>query len=542
MFNLNSEYYPKAAWVLYLVLPFLFISTEFTNAQSFSKRIELEQELSQLIENGYLDAKLNSSDSLILIIGSQYLINSVYFNNDLGLLKLMSEQVIGEPFSQKNRIDFIESLKLELKREGYFKASIQIDSISINRIDKNIALFVSVFNAQVEPITSIHFEGNARNSDAYLVKLAGLKIPITLNFSQLERAKIRLERSRLFSSVSDGEVQQVDSSIQLKFKVKEQNPNRFDIVVGYIPRQAGGGDIIGSLELDLLNSFTEGNQVALNYNRIQPLRTRINVLVKQRYVFDSPFSLGFQFDVYQRDSTFQTQNWNLFSDYELGPYSLITGFIRQEETGNGFISGNVTNGSVLYYGSSFEWDIRNDVYVPTKGFYAKLKTEFGTKENQIDSDSSVFKRRESKKLFSMTGESYHTFFGRHVLVLNGFGSILLSDYYQDSDLFRFGGSESFRGYNEEQFAASKLAWLNAEYRFLLDRTSYLFGFHTRGWFEFPELKTDNGTQLGFKQWIQSYGLGLAYRTRLGLLTFTYAKSPEDAFDNAKIHFSIRGSL
>ena len=31
---------------------------------------------------------------------------------------------------------------------------------------------------------------------------------------------------------------------------------------------------------------------------------------------------------------------------------------------------------------------------------------------------------------------------------------LLSDFFQDSDLFRFGGASSFRGYAEEQFASS----------------------------------------------------------------------------------------
>lgn len=534
----------KATQMLVLMLLFLCFCDK-SSAQNFQQKIEKQNQLNQLLKDGFLDAKLaENPDSVWVEKGKNYTIEHVYIHSDNPEISSIFINSISksELFSAEKLSDLFDYYKKNLELEGYFKAQILLDSLSINRNQKSVLIYFHIKNAQKPLTTKVEYIGNKRSSQTYLNRVAGLKIPAKLNQADADRAQIRLERSRMFSKVETPFFSYLDTNLVLNVAVQEQNPNRFDVVLGYIPKTSGGGDIIGSLELDLINSFVDGNQITLAYNRLQPLRTRLNVLGKQKYVWGSDFSLGLQFDLYQRDSTFQTQNWRVFSDYELSPYSQVSGFVRNESTGSGFTSGNVTNGSALFYGASYEMDVRNDVFVPSKGFLVRFKTEFGLKVNDLDAQITVFKKRESKQWFSLEAEKYWPIFNRHIIATNLFGSVLMSDFYQDSDLFRFGGSNSFRGYNEEQFAASKVAWINAEYRFLLDRTSYLFAFHTRGWFESPELKSDNGVQIGNKQWIQSYGLGLAYRTRLGLLTFTYAKSPEDSFDNAKIHFSIKGSL
>ncbi|TNE73022.1 hypothetical protein EP331_05565, partial [bacterium] len=387
------------------------------------------------------------------------------------------------------------------------------------------------------------FDGNERSSQAFLQQISGLTIPGLISRNQAERAKIRLERSRFFSEVSSPQYVRVDSGIGIKYIVREQNPNRFDLILGYVPKLTGGGDIVGNVELDLMNIISEGNQIALNYSRLEALKTRIDVELNQKYIAGLPISAGIQFDLYQRDSTFQTKNWRINSTYELSPYSSIGVTGRSESTGTGVSnSQQISNGNALFYGFVYELDFRNDVYVPTRGLYSKIAAEFGKKENTLDSDTSMYPKRETKQWFTLESEWYNTFKGRHTFLLSGYGSILLSDFYQDSDLFRFGGSKTFRGYNEEQFGASKVLWANLEYRFLLDRSSFLFAFHTRGWTESPTLKTEAGVIAGYSKFLQSFGLGLAYKTRLGLLSFTYAKSPEDTFDNAKIHFSVKGSL
>jgi outer membrane protein assembly factor BamA len=111
-----------------------------------------------------------------------------------------------------------------------------------------------------------------------------------------------------------------------------------------------------------------------------------------------------------------------------------------------------------------------------------------------------------------------------------------------NDLIRFGGANSFRGYAEEQFQAGRLLWGDIEYRFLLDRNSYLFVFGAAGRFHRPKLLTETSNQFQTTDNLYSTGFGMSYQTRIGRLKFTYAISPEESIGNGKVHFGIRTGL
>ena len=58
------------------------------------------------------------------------------------------------------------------------------------------------------------------------------------------------------------------------------------------------------------------------------------------------------------------------------------------------------------------------------------------------------------------------------MVLGGETYLLRSDEMDESDLFRFGGATTLRGYDEERFRVPFATRLLAEYRYLVDSTSY----------------------------------------------------------------------
>ena len=74
---------------------------------------------------------------------------------------------------------------------------------------------------------------------------------------------------------------------------------------------------------------------------------------------------------------------------------------------------------------------------------------------------------------------------RLVLVLGGDAALLLGEVYDDSDLFRYGGATSLRGYDEERFRGNIVGRGIIEYRYQIDRTSYAFLFTDLGYVERP---------------------------------------------------------
>jgi len=102
---------------------------------------------------------------------------------------------------------------------------------------------------------------------------------------------------------------------------------------------------------------------------------------------------------------------------------------------------------------------------------------------------------------------------------------------------RFGGAQNLRGYREQQFLASQLMWLNTEYRFLLSRKAFLFGFYDVGYFFKPQ-NPINALDGSLRGWRRGVGVGARVDTPRGLMGISYALGEGDTFSTGKVHFGI----
>ena len=109
-------------------------------------------------------------------------------------------------------------------------------------------------------------------------------------------------------------------------------------------------------------------------------------------------------------------------------------------------------------------------------------------------------------------------------------------FFEDSDLWRLGGTRSVRGYREDQFLGSLTAWANLEYRLLITRRSYVFLFFDSGYY-FREAEPERGI-VGAEDYIYGYGVGLTVETGIGLLGVSFALAQEETFSEGKFHFGI----
>jgi outer membrane protein insertion porin family len=107
-----------------------------------------------------------------------------------------------------------------------------------------------------------------------------------------------------------------------------------------------------------------------------------------------------------------------------------------------------------------------------------------------------------------------------------------------SDQFKFGGINSVRGYREEEFFGTQIAWTNVEYRFLLAGNSRLFLFADYGYFRRKALPGPDefltrvsGKKLGL-------GFGLRIDSKAGLVGIDYGLGEGDSFSQGKIHFGL----
>jgi len=119
---------------------------------------------------------------------------------------------------------------------------------------------------------------------------------------------------------------------------------------------------------------------------------------------------------------------------------------------------------------------------------------------------------------------------------------LESPHFLITDLFRFGGAESLRGFREDQFRGSQVVWADLEARYLIDRNSYLFLFGAYGFYERPQLINEETDQFTISDTLTSLGFGLAFQSPLGIIKFSYAISPDEDLGNGKVHVGITAGL
>jgi outer membrane protein assembly factor BamA len=122
------------------------------------------------------------------------------------------------------------------------------------------------------------------------------------------------------------------------------------------------------------------------------------------------------------------------------------------------------------------------------------------------------------------------------------GRKISSSRLEQSDLYQIGGTNTVRGYRENQFYGSQTVWSNLEYRFLTGRSSSVFGLFDAGYFSRPsdelrhkEFGYDISSQENF---LYGYGIGARIETALGIIRVSYALSEGDGFSAGKIHFGI----
>jgi outer membrane protein insertion porin family len=193
----------------------------------------------------------------------------------------------------------------------------------------------------------------------------------------------------------------------------------------------------------------------------------------------------------------------------------------------------VFNSHSLTTGVSLKYDTRDDPYAPTRGILFNNLDSYSKKT--ISGPASLIISTTQTKIDLQRVQVdlglYYSFFKRQVLAFGIHGRELLGTSFEISDLYRLGGTSTLRGYFENQFIGSRIAWSNIEYRFLLARRSYLFTFFDSGYYFNEAADKKEDYRLG-------YGFGLSIETGLGVLGVSFALGQGDSFSQGKIHFGI----
>tara|TARA_R110002050_G_scaffold78284_8_gene167170 strand:- start:17893 stop:19533 length:1641 start_codon:yes stop_codon:yes gene_type:complete len=490
---------------------------------------------------GYLSTQIDSSvqNSFWVSKGCKFRVDSFTYFESVSPEQILPIDNKPDYYTKVDVEDKIEALKANYASNGYVNAMAEIVRLEPLFEDCSVSIDVLINKGELAYSSGIFFSGATQSSQNYLTRISRYRDSTLVSKPNLNRIRTELIGSQLFDKVSEAELFYEEGKLIIVYAVQERTINRFDGILGYAPDASGDGQIVGSIDAQLWSVFTDGNALDFTFQRLRPETSRLNIGVSQSWIKDIPIGVGIDFSIYQNDTTYQTRNVELQGFYWLAPGFRVNGglnyFVSNSAIDSGFES--EPDGKKQSVSLGFNYSTLNSYELPTSGYQLSVDLDIANKD--IDGDSALAFKQQT---IQAELEGYYSLSTKSVLMSSLNGYFVKGSKFTESDLTRFGGANSFRGYAEEQFLASQLIWANLEYRFLVTTSSYLFGFGSAGNYYRPALINEVNAQFKQKGFLYSTGFGISYRTRIGRLTFSYAISPQESVANGKVHFGITTSL
>ncbi len=528
------------------------ITTQIIDSLGYQKRfdnyIALEKEIytlkNKLTRQGYIDTTIKSiskqSDTLFkaeLFLGKKLNRIRINYGSDFNteLLNFIDHTEGGKFFELEiaQLETTLNELNSKIAEEGDPFSTLQL--INITKLDSDlISADLKIVTNQKRRIDNIVVKGYEKFPKSYIKRFLKLRTGKSFNLNAIKEKVELLEDLRFASQIKDPEVLFTKDSTTLYLYIEKNRTNNFDGFLGFGTNENTNKlEFDGYLDLRLINNLNFGETLNLFYKSDEIDQQTFRVDADLPYLFASPIGLEVGLKIFKKDSTFLNANQYAKINYQVNALHRI---------GAGITSTNSTNllendTDVLndytsnYYTLNYNYT-KPQFYDPLFpiNFKFDLSSGFGERTNDLGNQKQSVFNLDTYKIFNLNGKN------SVYIRLNG--AVLNSDDYLDNELFRFGGINSIRGFEENSLVANLYGVINTEYRYRLSNSLYVHSVIDAAYFE--NQLTDSREKLF------GYGFGLGLLTNSGLFRLNYSSGKTEnrqfKLSDSKIHVSLTATF
>jgi outer membrane protein insertion porin family len=455
-----------------------------------------------------------------------------------------------EPLSQATVENDIEFLLQQYENAGYPFVSISVDTLRPESSHpRTLELILKIDEGARVFLTEVRVEGNTVTRSDVIIREARVSALGLYRQTQLERLRRRLDRLTIFASVELPQlylttpVSRPDSTpAGLLVRVHEGPTSTFDGIAGYVPpaTSTGQGYFMGNVTVVMRNLFGTGRRLSARWLRENEWTQELEAGYMEPWIAGYPVNGGIAYFQRKQDSSYVKSRIDVRIDVSPADDLSIGAVLQREDVYPSSASAMFTayESNMTSVGLDVRYDTRDNVRNPRRGVAYGAFYQRGTKNITGPAQylTSGMDRNATVEKITMDVEAAFPLSLNHVIVAAVHGKQITSPRLEPSDLFQIGGANSLRGYRENQFLGSHVAWTNLEYRFLTGRLSSVFLLFDEGYILHP---ADERLQTARQELFRAgYGFGARVETGLGIIRVSYALGEGDTFTTGKIHFGI----
>jgi hypothetical protein len=423
---------------------------------------------------------------------------------------------------------FLNQTLLKIERKGFAYAKLKLSTIQKKKKSLYADLqFESGRQRHLNSIVVQHAEGDKKNSfpKGHLAQLNRKYHNTTFNQDVVRRIHDDFEKIRFVSQVKYPEILFTKDTTKVYVYLDKRKSNTFDGYVGFANNENNKIRFNGYLDVTLENTLRVGEQFTLYWKSDGNDQKTFMTGIELPYLFKSPLSLKAQIHIFKQDSTFQNTKKAIDLGYFIDYNTRI--YLGYQSTESSDIQ-NKNSKTLSDYTNS---------YLTSKLEYSKLNT---TNSNFLEKSSLFITTGFGKRITNDSPETIgtnkqfyikldvlHNFYlnQKNCININSRTNFLKSETYIINELFRFGGSNSIRGFAENSLQANFLSAIQTEYRYVASPSLYIHSIMDYGFYQDDSAK-NKGDLIGL-------GLGIGLHTKNGLLKIAFANG---IFNNQEVKF------
>lgn len=379
-------------------------------------------------------------------------------------------------------------------------------------------------------IDTIIFKGNPRERPSFIFNLTRLRPGDPYQHQLIADLPRVLNNSIYYERVAEPQVTFLPyDGAQVEVSLNKTQAGRFNLLLGILPPadESQRLQFTGVVDILLVSPLRMGEVLLLEYNRLPSTSQRMNLELQLPYLLRTPVRAEGQFSLLKQEEDFLNLEYRAALEYGFSP-NLTASFHLNgrssrildstlQDTAN--LTPDQLDGGRQLVGVGLHYERLDYRFNPSRGLDASVELGIGQRRIRQNArlDEQIYEGLDLEQPVQeaeLSIKGYIPLAQRQVLHLANRSYWLGLDQYLRNDQQQVAGARSIRGFNENQFFTDLMSFFTLEYRFQLERDSYLFGFFDAAYLRDRVRDSD--------QYPIGTGIGMNYGTKAGILSVVYA--------------------
>lgn len=427
---------------------------------------------------------------------------------------------------------YLNNLLQTLEKKGYSLSKLQL--VNFRKIGDSLIADLSIDTGKPRVVNDIVFNGYEKFPEGHKRNIRRLYKNKTFNQQTLRDLHNDINKFRFVNQTKYPEILFTTDTTKVYVYIEKAKPSRFDGLIGFANDEENSKIVFsGYLDLLLVNFVNTGEEFSLYWKSDGKEQRTFNVGIELPYIFKSRFGVKAALNIFKQDSTFQNTKTAIDIGYYFNYNTRL--YLGYQATESSDIQ-NQNNFSINDYKNKFATlnldfvDFKIDDFLFPEKTRIYAKAGIGSRDSNLQQNGQFFAELNARHNFYLSE--------KNIVNVRSQNYYLSSDHYIVNELYRFGGINSIRGFNENSLQANFVSSILTEYRYVLAPNLYVHSIIDYGYF------TDETSNL--RDSLLGLGFGFGLQTRTGLLNLVYANGSTGdqaiKLSNSIVHLSLKANF